>query len=145
MDIKKTISSWNNRIGWNDYFMSIAYLSSSRSSCERLHVGCCLVKNNRVVSTGYNGFLAGLPHVSVIYNNHEQATVHAEQNAITDASKRGVNINNSVAYITHYPCINCLKLLLSSGVKKIYYSEDYKNDKLCSILLKQANIQIVKI
>jgi len=79
---------------------------------------------------GYNGFLAGTDHKSIIHWGHEQATIHAEINAITDAAKRGVSIDGAEAYITHYPCINCFKALASSGVKKIYYQVDYKNDPI---------------
>ena len=118
------------RISWDDYFMKAATLASIRSPCERLKVGCVLVKNNRLISMGYNGFLAGTDHRSIIRWGHEQATIHAEINAITDAAKRGVSIDDSVAYITHYPCINCFKALASSGVKKIYYQVDYKNDPI---------------
>ena len=118
------------RISWNDYFMKAATLASVRSPCDRLKVGCVIVKNNRLISMGYNGFLAGTDHRSIVRWGHEQATIHAEINAITDAAKRGVSIDDSVAYITHYPCINCFKALASSGVKKIYYQVDYKNDPI---------------
>ena len=118
------------RISLDDYFMKAATLASIRSPCERLKVGCVLVKNNRLISMGYNGFLAGTDHRSIIRWVHEQATIHAEINAITDAAKRGVSIDDAVAYITHYPCINCFKALASSGVKKIYYQVDYKNDPI---------------
>ena len=118
------------RISWDDYFMKAATLASIRSPCERLKVGCVLVKNNRLISMGYNGFLAGTDHRSIVRWGHEQATIHAEINAITDAAKRGVSIDDAVAYITHYPCINCFKALASSGVKKIYYQVDYKNDPI---------------
>jgi dCMP deaminase len=118
------------RISWNDYFLKAATLASIRSPCDRLKVGCVIVKNNRLISMGYNGFLAGTDHRSIVRWGHEQATIHAEINAITDAAKRGVSIDDSVAYITHYPCINCFKALASSGVKKIYYQVDYKNDPI---------------
>jgi dCMP deaminase len=77
---------------------------------------------------GYNGFLGGCEHKSIVRDNHEQATIHAEINAVTDAAKRGVSIDGAEAYVTHYPCLNCYKALASSGVKKIYYNTDYKND-----------------
>jgi dCMP deaminase len=108
--------------------MKTAQLASVRSPCERLQVGCVLVKNNRLISMGYNGFLGGCEHKSIVRDNHEQATIHAEINAVTDAAKRGVSIDGAEAYVTHYPCLNCYKALASSGVKKIYYSTDYKND-----------------
>lgn len=118
------------RISWDDYFMQTAELASIRSPCERLKVGCVLVKNNRLISMGYNGFLAGSDHKSIVRNGHEQATIHAEINAITDAAKRGASIDDCVAYVTHYPCINCYKALASSGIKKIYYKNSYKNDPI---------------
>ena len=113
-------TSWENRLSWDDYFMSIAFLISSRSTCDRLHVGCVLVKDTRIISVGYNGFLPKLPHKSCVRDGHEQATVHSEQNAITDCAKRGVPTDNATAYITHYPCINCCKILCAAGIKKIY-------------------------
>ena len=131
------------RIYWDDYFMKAATLASIRSPCERLKVGCVLVKNNRLISMGYNGFLAGTDHRSIIRWGHEQATIHAEINAITDAAKRGVSIDDSVAYITHYPCINCFKALASSGVKKIYYQVDYKNDPILEDL--GYGISLIKV
>ena len=135
----------NERLSWDDYFISTALLIATRSSCERLHVGCVLVKENHVISSGYNGFLAGHPHISRVRDNHEQATVHAEQNCIADCAKRGISTENSTAYITHYPCINCCKILLASGVKTIIYDEDYKNDNLVTELCNEANIKICKI
>ena len=116
------------RPSWDEYFKNIVLTTSTRSACNRLQVGCILVKDNRIISQGYNGFLSGHPHKSIIINNHEIATIHAEQNAIIDCAKRGVNCNNSTAYITHFPCLNCLKMLIQAGIEKIYYIYDYKND-----------------
>ena len=92
---------------------------------------------------GYNGFLGGCKHTSIIRDDHEQATIHAEINAITDAAKRGVSVQDSVAYITHYPCLNCFKALASSGIKTIFYACDYRNDEV----IKQLNycVEIRKI
>lgn len=143
--IESSVNSFNSRLSWDEYFMSVSLLISSRSSCDRLHVGCILVNNNRIISSGYNGFLSGIPHVSCIVNNHEQNTVHAEQNAISDCARRGVSCDGSVAYITHYPCINCTKILIASGIKEIFYKNDYKNDVLCNNLLKLSGIKIKKI
>lgn len=141
-DLENTISKWNSRIDWEHYFMSIALMISSRSSCDRLHVGCVLVRDTRIISVGYNGFLPGAPHESKIRDGHEQATVHAEQNAITDCSKRGISCNGATAYITHYPCINCFKILAASGIERVVYLHDYKNDPLVSQL---THIPIEKI
>ena len=147
--IRKEIKSFMNtntiRPSWDDYFKEIVQVTAKRSSCNRLHVGCILVKDNRIISQGYNGFLPGCPHESIVRNNHEQSTIHAEQNAITDCAKRGVSCNNSTAYITHYPCINCFKLLLASGIKSIKYINDYKNDELVDVFLQQCDVVIEKI
>ena len=129
----------NKRPCWSEYFKNIVTTTSTRSSCNRLHVGCLLVKDNRIISQGYNGFLSGHPHISVIINNHEKATIHAEQNAIIDCAKRGVSCNNCIAYITHFPCIDCLKMLIQAGIKEIYYINDYKND---IELIQKLNITI---
>lgn len=133
------------RPSWNDYFKEITLATLKRSPCERLKVGCILVLDNRIISQGYNGFLPGCPHNSIIRDNHEQATVHAEQNAICDCAKRGVSCNNSIAYISHYPCLICTRLLLASGIKKIYYINDYKNDELVDIFCSQKKVIIEKI
>ena len=134
------------RPSWQEYFKKIAEYTAERSPCQRLKVGCLLIKDNRIISQGYNGFLPGAPHRSMIVNNHEQATVHAEQNAITDCAKRGVSTNESDAYITHYPCVNCMKLLCASGIKNIFYIHEYNNDPLVEYFLETSNIeQITKI
>ncbi len=128
---------------WRDYFKEIVQVTSKRSPCERLKVGCILVKDNRIISQGYNGFLSGLPHRSIIVNDHEVSTIHAEQNAIVDCAKRGVSCDGCDAYITHYPCLHCAKLLHASGVKKVYYLNDYKNDN--TIRSIGIDIEIEKI
>lgn len=130
LDIIKNIINIHSDIDWDTYFMSIALLASGRSKCHRLKVGCVLVIENRVISMGYNGFLPGAPHTSVLRDDHEQATVHAEQNAISDAARRGVTVESATAYITHYPCLNCAKILAASGITHIKYYSSYKNDTL---------------
>jgi dCMP deaminase len=135
----------DNRPTWDEYFKKLATLTATRSTCPRLKVGCILVNDNRLISQGYNGYLSGCPHKAIMYNGHNIGTIHAEQNAITDCAKRGVSCNNTIAYITHYPCFNCAKLLCASGIKKIYYIDDYNNDELVLQLAEIANISITKI
>ena len=130
---------------WNEYFKQIVEVTATRSSCERLKVGCLLVKDNRIVAQGYNGFLPWCSHFSIVRNGHEQSTVHAEQNAITDCAKRGVSCLGSTAYITHYPCIICCKLLIASGIKEIKYINDYKNDELVPKYLEESKVSIERI
>ena len=133
------------RLTWDQYFSKICKVTSERSPCERLKVGCVLVKNNRIISQGYNGFLPNCPHKSIVVNNHEQATVHAEQNAIADCARRGVSCYGSTVYITHYPCIICTRLMLASGIKKIKYLEDYKNDSLVEVFCSQIGTELIKL
>ena len=135
----------NKRPTWDEYFTKLVIATSERTPCHRLQVGCILVKDNRIISQGYNGFLPGCPHTSIVRNNHEQATVHAEQNAIADCAKRGVSCMGSTAYITHYPCIICMRMLCASGISEIKYMEDYKNDELVSLFSEMMNIKITKL
>ena len=137
----------SSRISWQTYFSNLAQLIAKRSPCKRLHVGCVLVKDNRVIATGYNGFLPGSSHVSIVYGNHEQATIHAEQNAIADCAKRGVATDGAIAYITHCPCMNCYKILVASGIRHIYYIDDYNNDPLIWKLSRymQTKVHVEKI
>ena len=113
---------------WNEYFKEIVQVTAKRSTCNRLHVGCLLVRENRIIAQGYNGYLPGCPHEQKIRNGREIATIHAEQNAVTDCAKRGVSSKDCTAYITHYPCINCMKILCAAGIRQIFYLEDYHND-----------------
>ena len=135
----------SDRLSWDEYFSEISEVTSKRSSCERLKVGCVLVNENRIISQGYNGFLPGCPHKSILRNNHEQATVHAEQNAIADCAKRGVSCNGSTAYITHYPCIICTRVMLAAGIKSIKYINDYKNDALVKVFTDQLEVTVIKL
>lgn len=132
------------RLTWEQYFKELTALSAARSPCTRLKVGCLLVKENRIVSQGYNGFLAGCSHTSLVRAGHEQATVHAEQNAVADCAKRGVNCHGCTAYITHYPCLNCFKILAAAGINQIVYIDDYNNDPIVTTLAKTASIRIDK-
>jgi len=134
-----------DRPSWDEYFKEIVSVTAKRSPCERLHVGCLLIKENRIISQGYNGFLPGFKHESIIRDGHEQATVHAEQNAICDCAKRGTSSMGSIAYITHYPCVICLRLLIASGITSIKYIYNYKNDPLVSHFCELGGIQITQI
>jgi dCMP deaminase len=133
------------RISWKDYFSQLAKLVSKRSPCSRLHVGCVLVRENHIISTGYNGFLPGASHTSIIVDNHEQATVHAEQNCIADCAKRGIPTIGSHAYITHYPCPSCYKTLVAAGVSKIFYLDDYRNSQIVEDLVKETSIPVIHL
>jgi dCMP deaminase len=140
---------FEGRPSWDDYFMATAVLLSTRSPCERLHVGCVIVsggeRRNRIVAAGYNGFLPGTPHVSRVRDGHEQATVHAEQNAIADAARRGSSVEGCIAYVTHYPCINCVKILAASGIAEIRYRQDYQNDPIVAALAADAGMGLKQL
>jgi dCMP deaminase len=142
------VQTWA-RPSWDEYFMAAAVLLSSRSSCGRLHVGCVVVSAgrhpNRVIAAGYNGFLPGAPHESRMRDGHEQATVHAEQNAVADAAKRGVSLGDATVYVTHFPCVNCAKILAAAGVRTVKYFHDYNNDPLVFGLLEQAHVLVERV
>ena len=143
------VEGTGHRPSWDEYFMATAFLIGSRSSCERLNVGCILVsgaeQNNRIIAAGYNGFLPGAPHTSRVRDGHEQATVHAEQNAIADAARRGIRVDGATAYITHFPCINCAKILAGAGIKTLKYHHDYRNDELVREILEEAGVSIIQL
>jgi len=147
--ITRATEAFPHRPSWDEYFMATAKLIASRSNCERLNVGCVIVtggdRKNRLVAAGYNGWLPGTPHASRIRDGHEQATVHAEQNAVADAARRGSSVEGCVAYVTHFPCINCAKILAASGLSEIKYHEDYNNDPLVAPILGEAGVKISKL
>ena len=150
LEVNTNNNQMNNKImnirpSWDEYFKQITYLVSTRSSCEKLNVGCLFVKDNRIIAQGYNGYIAGCEHKMVIRDNHNIGTIHAEQNAITDCAKRGVSSDKCIAYISHYPCFNCMKLMVSCGICEIKYIDDYKNDPLVNDLANEAKIQIKKL
>lgn len=130
---------------WDEYFKKIVIATSERSPCERLQVGALIVKDNRIISQGYNGFLPGCPHDSIVRDNHEQATLHAEQNALIDCAKRGVSCKDAIVYITHYPCIICTRLLLAADIKEIKYINDYKNDQLVEHFCNLKKVNLIKL
>ncbi len=142
--LSKLINNHDDRLEWDPYFISIALLISSRSSCKRLHVGCIIVRDNRILSAGYNGFGISLPHESIVINQHEQAIIHSEINAISFGARNGIRLDKSICYVTHYPCLWCFKSLLSAGIRKVVYYEDYKNDPIVERLALQAGISICK-
>jgi dCMP deaminase len=140
------IGAWPSRPSWDEYFMATALLLSSRSACGRLHVGCLVVSGgehaNRIVAAGYNGYLPGCAHQSHVRDGHELATVHAEQNAVADAARRGVSVAGATAYISHFPCVNCAKVLAAAGIRAIRYHYDYDNDPLALELLSEAGVAV---
>ncbi len=146
VDVAKDLEA---RPSWDEYFMATAFLIATRSACQRLNVGCVIVSKgthkNRIIAAGYNGFLPGAPHISRLDNDHEQSTVHAEQNAISDAARRGVSLSGSTAYITHFPCIVCAKLLVAAGVNEIKFHFDYNNNPMVEEIFKENEIKCIKL
>lgn len=147
-DICALAKKWetSERINWDEYFMCLATLTSTRSPCSRLHVGCVLVKDKRVISMGYNGFPTGEDHNSVIRvgedgKKHEMATIHAEQNAICYGANTGVSLKDATAYVTHYPCLNCAKLLISCGITDVIYCNDYHNDDVIPVVCSKLRLR----
>jgi dCMP deaminase len=135
----------DERPSWEEYFKMLTVMASTRSPCQRLHVGCLIVRDNRIIAQGYNGYLPGCPHDQYIRDGHELATVHAEQNAIADCARRGVSCNESTVYITHYPCINCMKILCASGIIEVKYIEDYRNDEAVGYFSNISGVPVKKI
>jgi len=122
-----------DRIDWHPYFMNIAKEVSSRSTCPRKHVGAVIVRDRRILSTGYNGSLRGLAHCDdvgcLMEDGHCIATVHAEANAILQAAMNGVRIEGGEIYTTASPCWGCFKLIANAGIRRIYYGEFYRDER----------------
>ena len=134
------------RPSWNKYFMQLAEVVATRSPYRKTTVGCIIVsEDNRIVSSGYNGYFAGAPHVAIIEDGHEQSTVHAEANAICYSARHSTEkLDGCSIYITHYPCLNCFKMIVSAGITKIFYKHDKNNNSLID-QLKDSYVVIEKI
>jgi dCMP deaminase len=126
--IKSFVESNDTRPSWDEYYMSVAFLMSSRSPIRAKKVGAVIVQNNRIISSGYNGFPAGLDYGSILVRDRELNTIHAEQNAIFNAARQGVSIEGATMYSTHEPCINCAKSIIASGITSVKYYYKYEVD-----------------
>jgi dCMP deaminase len=146
----------DSRPSWDHYFMEIAALVAKRSTCLRRIVGAVIVKNRRILSTGYNGAPSGIAHCAQTGclretmkiesgQRHELCRgIHAEQNAIIQAAYHGVSIQGGVLYCTNQPCSICTKMIINAGITEIYYENGY-TDELSSILLEEAGIRLKQI
>ena len=125
------------RSSWDQYFMDIARVVSSRSTCERKFVGAVIVRDRTILSTGYNGSIRGMPHCSeeghMMENDHCVATIHAEANALIQAAKNGVMIDGGTVYVTASPCWNCFKQIANAGVRRIVYGEFYRDERIFKV------------
>jgi dCMP deaminase len=139
------------RPSWDHYFFEITRLVATRSTCIRRDVGAVIVKDKRILATGYNGAPSGLPHCLDVGCLREELKIpsgerqeicrgiHAEQNALIQAAKFGISVDGSMIYVTHHPCVVCAKLLINAGIREICYLEDYP-DELSKSLLKEAGV-----
>ena len=133
------------RPSWDDYFMTIARIVSTRATCDRLHAGAVLVKNKRIVSTGYNGSPPNLPHCDdsghLLEEGHCVRTIHAEHNAILQAAVIGGSSTQGTTLYTMYsPCIHCAKYVVAAGIKRIVVGKVYRNEAIKEYLEK-AGVQ----
>lgn len=146
----------NKRPSWEEYFMEITELVATRATCLRRKVGAILVKDRRILATGYNGPPQGVPHcdelggclrekLGVPSGERQELSraVHAEQNAIIQAAKMGTNIDGSTLYVTNFPCFICAKMLINAGVIKIVYKEGYP-DEFSRDILQEAGLEVKK-
>lgn len=115
---------------WTQYFLNLAAVVATRATCDRAHVGCVLVRDRRVLATGYNGSVSGAEHCDDVghymVDGHCVRTVHDAANALAQAARHGVSTEGATAYVTHCPCLNCAKQLASSGVREVYASQSYR-------------------
>lgn len=138
-----------SRITWNQYYMAQCHLLALRSTCTRLMVGTTIVRDKRIIAGGYNGSITGGEHCiddgCYVENNHCIRTIHAEINALLQCAKFGVPTTGAEIYVTHFPCLNCTKSIIQSGIKKVYYDKDYKNHPYALQLFKDANVDVEQV
>jgi len=145
------------RVSWDEYFMSIAKLVATRSTCIRRQVGCVIVKDKRIIASGYNGAPSGVSHCTdkgtcirqeLGIPSGQQLTLcisaHAEENALIQCARYGVSVEGSVLYCTTHPCSMCAKSIINSGITRVYYIEGYPDD-LSDQLFKEAKISRIKL
>lgn len=144
----------DRRPSWDEYFMKMAFLVAERSTCLRRKVGAVIVKDKRILTTGYNGAPRGLKHCSEVGCLRERLNIpsgqrhelcrgaHAEQNAIIQAAISGISIEGGTLYTTNCPCVLCTKMLINAGIDRIVYAEDYFDD-LSKELLRESKIELV--
>lgn len=140
---------------WDQYFMEIANIIATRSTCLRRSVGAVLVKNKRIIATGYNGTLTKLPHCDTTGCLRDQHKIpsgqrhelcrgmHAEANALLFASTYGIDMHDAILYSTNQPCVSCAKMIIQAGIKKVLFEGAYP-DVLAVQLFKQAKVKLVK-
>jgi dCMP deaminase len=129
----------SKRPSWDQYFLTLTRDVAERSTCNRAKVGAVIVRDRNLLATGYNGAPSGLPHCTdvgcLIYQSKTPSgeveencyrTIHAEINAIAQAARNGVSIRDADIYVTHTPCVHCLKVLINTGIKRIFYEKEYK-------------------
>ena len=137
-----------HRVSWKDYFMNIAREVATRSTCVRKHVGAVIVREKTILSTGYNGSIKGLPHCDEVgcemVDGHCVRTTHAEANAIVQAAKNGIQINQSEIYVTASPCYDCFKLIANAGIEIIYYDEFYRDKRIIE-KSKEIGLQLASL
>lgn len=137
------------RISWDEYFMLQAVALASRSTCQRLSVGAVLVRDKRLIASGYNGSVGGDDHCldvgDLIVDGHCIRTIHAEQNALLQCAKYGVPVDGAEVYVTDFPCANCTKMLLQAGIKKINYLRNYNNDDFAMHLINLKGVELNQV
>jgi dCMP deaminase len=137
------------RISWNEYYMAQSQLLALRSTCTRLAVGATIVRDKRIIAGGYNGSISGGVHCidegCYVIDGHCVRTIHAEMNALLQCAKFGVPTDGAEMYVTHFPCLHCCRSIIQSGIKKIYYGEDYKNHPYSIEQLKEAGVTVEKV
>lgn len=130
---------------WDEYFLNIALEVANRSTCDRAQVGAVIVKDKRILTTGYNGSPSGLPHCTdagcLMDNGHCIRTLHAEQNAIIQAALHGVSTAGASIYVTHQPCFLCAKTIINAGIGEIVYAREYPDERSMHFL-KEAGVRV---
>lgn len=138
-----------NRLSWHEFFASQSRVMALRSTCTRLAVGCVIVREKRMIASGYNGSITGDVHCldvgCEIVDGHCVRAIHAEQNALLQCARFGIQTEGADMYVTHLPCLHCTKSIIQAGIRNVFYESAYRPDQYAAELFAKARIPVVEV
>ncbi len=142
-------SQESTRMSWHEFFASQSKVMAMRSTCTRLSVGCVIVRDKRMIASGYNGSITGDVHCTdvgcKIVDGHCIRAIHAEQNALLQCARFGIATQNADLYVTHLPCLSCTKSIIQAGIAHVYFEESYRPCPYAKELFEKAGIPVIQV
>jgi dCMP deaminase len=142
-------SQQSTRMSWEEFFATQSRVMAMRSTCTRLAVGCVIVRDKRIIASGYNGSIVGDVHCTDVgckmRDGHCVRAIHAEQNALLQCARFGISTEGADLYVTHLPCLQCTKSIIQAGIARVYYEKPYRPDPYASELFAHAGIPVIQV